>query len=76
MLAASRVPFLTRYAILSGLIYGGVIYVLMNYVVLPLTHLPPRSHHPVPIVLANAVLALLLCMGLPIALITRHFIRE
>lgn len=76
LLAASHVAFFTRRAILSGIIYGGIIYVLMNYVVLPLTRLPPRSHHPAPIVLANAVLALLLFMGLPIALIARRFIRE
>jgi uncharacterized membrane protein YagU involved in acid resistance len=76
LLAASRLAFLSRRAILSGLLYGGVIYIAMNYVVLPLTRLPPRSHHFAPAVLVNGVLALLLFMGLPIALIARHFARE
>jgi uncharacterized membrane protein YagU involved in acid resistance len=76
LLAATRFTFLTRRAILSGLIYGGLIYVLMNYLVLPLTRLPPRTHHLAPAVLINGVLALLLFMGLPIALIARRFLRE
>jgi uncharacterized membrane protein YagU involved in acid resistance len=76
LLAATRVSFLTRRAILSGLIYGGLIYVLMNFVVLPLTRLPPRSHHLPAAVLLNGVLALLIFMGLPIALIARRFLHE
>jgi uncharacterized membrane protein YagU involved in acid resistance len=76
LLAATRFTFLTRRAILSGLIYGGLIYVLMNYLVLPLTRLPPRTHHLAPAVLINGVLALLLFMGLPIALIAQRFLRE
>ncbi len=76
LLAATRLRFLTRYAALSGLLYGGIIYCVMNFVVLPLTRLAGHIHHPTPGVLLNAVLALLLCMGLPIALITRHFFAE
>ena len=76
LIAAVRFTFLTRHAIASGLLYGCLIYVLMNFVVLPLTRLPPRTHHLAPAVLLNGVLALLLCMGLPIALIARHFLSE
>ena len=76
LVAAARISFLTRYAIASGLLYGVLIYVLMNFVVLPLTRLPPRSHHLAPAVLVNGVLALMLFMGLPIALIARRFARE
>ena len=76
LIAATRVSFLTRYAIASGLLYGALIYIVMNFVVLPLTRLPPRSHHLAPAVLINGVLALLLFMGLPIALIAQHFARE
>jgi len=60
----------------SGLLYGSLIYLIMNFVVLPLTRLPPRTHHLAPAVLINGVLALVLFMGLPIALIARHFMRE
>lgn len=74
LLAATRIAFLTRHAVLSGLLYGGLIYIVMNFVVLPLTRLPPRTHHhPLPVLL-NGVLALLLFMGLPIALIARRLI--
>ena len=76
LVAATRISFLTRHAIASGLLYGGLIYVVMNFVVLPLTRLPPRSHHLAPAVLVNGVLALMLFMGLPIALIARRFARE
>jgi uncharacterized membrane protein YagU involved in acid resistance len=76
LLAATRLSFLTRYAIASGLLYGALIYLVMNFVVLPLTRLPPRSHHLPPAVLINGVLALLLFMGLPIALIARRFLTE
>jgi uncharacterized membrane protein YagU involved in acid resistance len=76
LVAATRVTFLTRHAIASGLVYGGLIYVVMNFVVLPLTRLPPRSHHLPAAVLINGVLALVLFMGLPIALIARHFSNE
>lgn len=76
LLAATRIALLTRRPILSGLIYGCIIYVVMNFVVLPLTRLPPRTHHLPPAVLINGVLALILFQGLPIALIARHFSRE
>ena len=76
LLAATRMAFLTRYAIASGLVYGGIIYIVMNFVILPLTRLPPRPHHLPATVLLNAVLALLLFQGLPIALIARHFTRR
>lgn len=76
LLAATRIGFLTWHAIASGLVYGALIYVLMNFVVLPLTRLPPRSHHLAPAVLINGILALLLFMGLPIALIARRFLQR
>jgi uncharacterized membrane protein YagU involved in acid resistance len=76
LLAATRVRFLTRFSIASGLLYGALIYVLMNFVVLPLTRLPPRTHHHPPAVLINGVLPLILFMGLPISLIARHFSNE
>ena len=76
LFAASHLTALTRYARLSGLLYGGIIYVVMNFIVLPLTRLPPRPHHLPATVLLNAILALLLFQGLPIALIARRTLRE
>jgi hypothetical protein len=71
--AASRnLTILIRRPILSGLIYGGAIYLSMNFIILPLSAVPhPRSA----ITLAsriNGVLALLLFIGLPISLLTHR----
>ena len=72
VLAATRFRALRRHALLSGLAYGMVVYLIMNYIALPLTRLAP-VHHPTGISLINAVAALMLCIGLPIALINRRF---
>ena len=69
--AASKFAVLTRRPILSGLIYGLVVYAVMNFVVLPLSALPPRPSPPTLISKINAVLALVFCIGLPIALLVR-----
>ena len=74
LLAAIKLTSLTQHAVVSGLLYGVFIYVIMNYVVLPHTRVVGHPPHPAPIVLVNGVLALMLCMGLPIALITRRFL--
>ncbi len=72
-LAATKLnlAILTRRPVLSGFVYGIVVYAVMNFVVLPLTRIP---HRPAPITLIsriNAVLALMFCIGLPIALLVR-----
>lgn len=72
VLAAWRVTYLSRHAVLSGLVYGAVIYLVMNFVVLPLTPARSSGHSHVANVV-NGVLALLFCMGLPISLIARKF---
>jgi hypothetical protein len=73
-IAATRLNFaaLTRRPILSGLIYGVVVYVVMNFVVLPLTAVPPRPTAVTLVNRVNAVLALIFCIGLPIALLVRR----
>ena len=69
--AATKFRVLTRRPVLSGLIYGLVVYVVMNFVVLPLTAIPPRPAPPTLVSKINAVLALMFCIGLPIALLVR-----
>jgi hypothetical protein len=70
--AARGLSFLTRRAVLSGLLYGAIIYIFMNYVVLPNSQVFPRSH-PTGAALANGILAMLLLVGLPISLANRRF---
>jgi len=70
--ASRKFPILLRRAVVSGLLYGIVVYVIMNFVVLPLTGIP---HSNKAISLAsrvNGVLALMLCIGLTIALLLRR----
>ena len=69
---ARKFTIVMRRPVLSGLIYGVVVYLIMNFVVAPLSGVP----HPLrPVTLVsriNAVLALLLCIGLPISLLMRR----
>jgi hypothetical protein len=71
---ASRRLRLSRHPLLYGAIYGVAIYAVMNYIVLPLSHIGLRPLPP-PAALVNGVLALVVCVGIPIAFIARHFDR-
>lgn len=71
-IAASRFRVLWRRPILSGLLYGVMVYVVMNFVVLPLSAVPPRPSAATILVRVNAVLALMFCIGLPVALLVQR----
>ncbi len=65
---------LSRRPVISGLLYGALVYLFMNLIVLPLTRLP---HAPRAVTIAsriNGVLALLLFIGLTISLMVRRFV--
>ncbi len=76
--AATKLNFslLTRRPILSGLVYGVIVYVVMNFIVLPLTAVPPRPAAITLVNRVNAVLALIFCIGLPVALLMRSAFRN
>jgi hypothetical protein len=69
--AASRwIVILIRRPVVCGLLYGAVVYLIMNFVVLPMTRVP---HAHAAMTLASrvsGVLALLLCIGLTVGLLT------
>ena len=70
--ASRKLAILSQRPVLSGLIYGGGVYLFMNFIVLPLSAVP---HARSAITLAsriNGVLALLLFIGLPISLLVRR----
>ena len=70
---ASRLwPVLARRATLFGPLYGIGVYLVMNYVVLPLSNFPSRSGSPAPVVWITGVLAHMFLIGLPIALAARQ----
>lgn len=70
---ASRHLPLSRRPFLWGGLYGLVVYVVMNYAVVPLSRIGPRPTPP-PVPLINAIAALVFCIGIPIALIACRYI--
>lgn len=69
--ASRRLNFLVDQAIISGLLFGVVVYLFMNFVVLPLSNVPKR---PVPLsgrIIGMAII--MLFVGLPIAAIVRKY---
>ena len=54
---------------LVGILYGLAIWVIMNYIVLPMTNIPKSHGHLEFISLLKGISALIICIGLPVALI-------
>jgi len=69
--AARRFSALVQHAAVAGMLYGLVVYVLMNYVVVPLSASPLTPSHD-GVVIVGGVLAHVFLIGLPIALIARR----
>ena len=70
-LASRKVRFLVDQPILSGLLYGIVVYVVMNFIVVPLSLV--RRGSPTLSSRLIQMSILMVCIGLPIALIVRRF---
>ncbi len=71
--ASRYLPVLTRHPVISGIIYGPIVYLIMYWVVVPLSRIGPRPH-----TLSNDALAIAIhiCLiGLPISLIISRFAR-
>lgn len=70
--ASRKLSILGRRPVISGLIYGCIVYLFMNLVVVPLSRVP---HAPSAMTVAsrvNGVLAVLIFIGLTISLLTRR----
>jgi uncharacterized membrane protein YagU involved in acid resistance len=70
--ASRKLSFLVRQAIISGLLYGIVVYFFMQLVVLPLSAFP----HKVAFTLSSLLIGLgvhMFCVGLPISLTVRRY---
>jgi hypothetical protein len=68
--ASRSLRFLIERPVPMGLLYGVVVYLFMNFVVLPLSAFPMR-----PVTLTGRLIGMLIimfCIGLPIALIVRR----
>lgn len=68
--AALQWRVLVRRPVVCGLLYGALVYAVMNFVVLPMTRVP-HSHAAASVASrVSGVLALLFCIGLTVALLT------
>jgi hypothetical protein len=72
-LASRKLGFMIRRAVLSGLMYGALVYLFMHIVVVPLSAVP-ASHMPLVYKVCEFV-EHWFGVGLPIALSVRHYSR-
>jgi uncharacterized membrane protein YagU involved in acid resistance len=71
--ASRKITVLMRRPVISGLLYGALVYLFMNLIVLPLSGVP---HVRAAITVASrvsGVLALLFCIGLTISLLVSRY---
>jgi len=71
-LASRRVKFLSERWALAGPIYGIGVYAFMNFVVLPLSALPPPKNPPTLTGRLIGLSLIMFCIGLPIAAIVKR----
>jgi uncharacterized membrane protein YagU involved in acid resistance len=74
--ASRKLRFLLEQPILWGLVYGVIVWVFMNFVVLPLSAFPPSRTPPTLTGRLIGLLIIMFCIGLPIAFIVRRFSKK
>ncbi|HEY0761449.1 MAG TPA: hypothetical protein VGD61_03675 [Pyrinomonadaceae bacterium] len=72
-LASRKWLFLIERPVQFGLLYGIAVYLIMTFVVVPLSRVTPRSATLTGRTIG--ILTIMFCIGLPIALIVRRFSR-
>lgn len=72
-LASRKLRFLIKWPVPMGLLYGVLVYLFMNFVVLPRSAITPARVPPTLSARAIQALIIMFCVGLPIALIVRWF---
>jgi hypothetical protein len=72
VIAARSLPVLRRHAIAAGVVYGLIVYAIMNYLVLPHTHARPLPT-TASVAVLNGICAIVFCIGLPVALINKRY---
>ena len=72
LLAARKLPLAHR-PWLYGALFGMALYIVMNYIVLPLSKIGLRPMPPL-VPLINGVAALVFCIGIPLAFIARRYV--
>jgi hypothetical protein len=70
-LASRKLRMLVEQPVVAGLVYGVLVYLIMNFIVVPLSAVRRGSPTLSSRLIAMAIL--MVCIGLPIALIVRRF---
>jgi len=70
--ASRRVKFLTKRWFVAGPLYGIGVYAFMNFVVLPLSAVPPPKNPPTLTGRLIGLSLIMFCIGLPIAAIVKR----
>jgi hypothetical protein len=71
--ASRALPFLIERALLSGILFGALVHVFMNYVVIPLSAIGPRHFNARSFL--TQLLVHMVVVGPSIALTVRHYSR-
>lgn len=71
ILSADRIPLLRRYAIPGSLVFGFGVFIVMNFIVLPLSKAPPLPPPTIPQLIVN-IMDHLLVVGLPLGILVRR----
>ncbi len=72
LFCARRVAYIREHYLLCGSIFGAIVYLVMNFVVLPLSAVPFKLTYS-PQVIAQGFVSHALLVGIPIALCVRRF---
>jgi uncharacterized membrane protein YagU involved in acid resistance len=70
--ASGRMAALIRWPVVCGLVYGATVYLVMNFVVLPLTRVPRSAAAMSMASRVSGVLALLFCVGVTVGVLVRR----
>ena len=74
-LASRRFDFLVRRPIISGIVFGLLMYLVMTFVVLPLSAFPHKVKLDDPVLNIANLLVHMFLVGVPISLLLRRFAR-
>ncbi|MBZ0275539.1 MAG: hypothetical protein K8I60_05315 [Anaerolineae bacterium] len=71
IVSADRIPLLRRYAIPASLVYGFGVFVVMNFIVMPLSAAPPLPP-PTTVQMIVAILDHIVVVGLPLGILVQR----
>ena len=71
VVGADRIPLLRRYVIPGSLLYGFGVFIVMNFIILPLSAAPPLPAPPMWL-LIEIILEHILLIGLPLGILVQR----